>query len=120
MPSGDPRIDRIAHNEARFREVNEGIEARIGQDVPDRRTAFVCECGKTECRRMVELTAAEYEHVRSHPLHFFVVNGHEIPDAERVVERNEHFSVVEKLPAAADIAIDADRRHHGTGGSEPS
>ena len=79
-------------NEATFRRVNEAMEA--GQDADMLR--FVCECGRLHCTRLIELTRAEYEDVRGNPRRFAIVDGHEIPEAETIVERYDRYSVVEK------------------------
>ena len=80
-------------NEATFRRVNEGMEA--GQD-PDGLLTFVCECGRLGCNKLVSLTRPEYEAVRANPRRFAVIDGHEIPEVEDVVERFERYIVVEK------------------------
>jgi hypothetical protein len=101
---------RVARNEARFRDVNEGIGA--GRDPSDGTTliGFVCECGHRDCRRLIELTPAEYDAVRSNPLHFAVLPGHEILEAEHVVGQSERYTVVEKDPDAAPVVRATDPR----------
>jgi predicted ThiF/HesA family dinucleotide-utilizing enzyme len=84
---------RIAMNEATFRTVNEGMEA--GQD-PDGLLAFMCECGRLGCNKLIELTRPEYEHVRANPRRFAVIDGHEIEEVEDVVDRHNRYIVVEK------------------------
>ncbi len=95
--------EQVARNEAAFRAVNEGIER--GRDIGDeaRMIKFVCECGGPGCTRLVQLTVAEYEAVRSNPRRFAVLEGHELPDVEDVVERHERYVVVEKHPDTAGI-----------------
>ncbi len=102
------RKDRIAKNEAVFREVNE----RIGGLTPDQLQSFeiVCECGDGECYQSLETSSADYVRVRANATHFFVVPGHEIPDVESVIESSTRFNVVVKHPDEQRIAIDADRR----------
>ena len=57
------------------------------------------------------MTVAEYERVRADPTHFAVLPGHEIPDVEDVVGRNEGFLVVRKVAgAAAALATELDPR----------
>jgi hypothetical protein len=57
------------------------------------------------------MTIAEYEEVRSEPTHFAIANGHEVVDVERVVEKNDRFSVVEKFAGEAErIAVETDPR----------
>lgn len=103
------RGDRIARNEASYRQVNEAIETgRTGGD--DTPRPYMCECGLLECNDLVELTVAEYEAVRAHPRRFFLVDGHELPDVEHVVERHERYVVVEKENHEAQIAEDTDPR----------
>ena len=59
---------------------------------------------------LVELTVAEYEHVRASATHFMLVPGHEIPSIERVVQRAPSYVVVEKLGEAAEVAEETDPR----------
>jgi hypothetical protein len=84
---------RVAMNEATFRKVNEGME--VGQD-PSGLMTFVCECGRLGCNKLIELTRGEYEDVRANPRQFAILDGHEIPEVEDVVERHDRYIVVEK------------------------
>jgi predicted ThiF/HesA family dinucleotide-utilizing enzyme len=84
---------RVAMNEATFRKVNEGMEA--GQDPSGLRT-FVCECGRLGCNKLIQLTRAEYEGIRQNPRRFAILDGHEIPEVEAIVERHDRYVVVEK------------------------
>jgi hypothetical protein len=59
---------------------------------------------------LMELTLAEYEHVRARPTHFVLVPTHEIPEVERVVEREAGYVVVEKVGEAARVAEETDPR----------
>jgi predicted ThiF/HesA family dinucleotide-utilizing enzyme len=88
-----PGRQRVAMNEATFRKVNEGMEA--GQD-PEGLLTFLCECGRLGCNKLMSLTRAEYEAVRANPRRFAVIDGHEIPEVEDVVDRSERFITVEK------------------------
>ena len=73
----------------------------------------MCECGKLGCNELLELTVEEYEAVRAHPRRFFMLEGHDIPDVEDVVERHEGWMVAEKHPAEAGIAEQTDPRSSG-------
>jgi hypothetical protein len=84
---------RVAMNEATFRKVNEGME--VGQD-PSGVLSFVCECGRLHCNQLIQLTRAEYESIRRNPRRFGIVDGHEILEAEEIVERHDRYLVVEK------------------------
>lgn len=103
---------RLGQNEAVYREVNErvlGINERFGID--DDRVSFICECGQLACAERIDLTVAEYEAVRSSPVRFALVRGHDDPSVETVVEQNERFAVVEKLPGGpAELAAAEDPR----------
>jgi hypothetical protein len=94
--------DRIARNEAIFREVNERVA-----DVKDseaRMTNFLCECGNLDCVEEISLTDVEYKKLRSNPATFAVVPGHALEDVETIIERNDRFQIVEKHPREAAIA----------------
>jgi hypothetical protein len=84
---------RVAMNEATFRRVNEGMEA--GQEAQGM-LAFLCECGRLGCNKLVELTRGEYEAVRANSRRFAIIDGHQIEEVEEVVQRTERFIVVEK------------------------
>ena len=102
--------ERIGRNEATFRSINEDIER--GRDAEDDRTlvGFVCECGSAECSRLIELTPAEYEAVRSDPCRFAIVDGHELLEVEEVVARHDRYAVVRKLEASGAVAKETDPR----------
>jgi hypothetical protein len=107
----DERIQRrIAANESAFREVNEAIERGLWQGEADSLVAFRCECASLDCDRLVKLTPREYERVRADPRRFFVLRGHELPEAETVVETRERYAVVEKIAAAGAAAEANDPR----------
>ena len=101
---------RHAETACVFRELNEEIAA-IARSLPDGELpAFLCECG-AGCTQHVSLTLAEYEGVRSHPLRFFVVHGHDVPEIDVVVEQTERFCVVEKqAPVSVRLAFARDPR----------
>lgn len=101
------RKERIARNEALFREVNE----RVKDIVPSEGSIeFICECGYEECIERVSLSADEYERVRSDPVEFFVKPGHEILDVEEVVETHDHYLLVRKHVIERNIARQTDPR----------
>ncbi len=104
-------IERIALNEATFRRVNEAIER--GRVVRDGPIGFICECGRLSCNEVVELRVEEYEAVRTSFDRFLLVPGHELPDAEDVVERHGGYAVVAKKPEAAEVVRRTDERSTG-------
>jgi hypothetical protein len=89
----DEAKQRVATNEAAFRKVNEGME--VGQD-PSGLLTFVCECGRLGCTKLIQLTRSEYEGIRANPRRFAILDGHEILEAEEIVERHDRYLVVEK------------------------
>jgi hypothetical protein len=105
----DERAERIARNEAVFRKVNEGIEAGH-RDSGREQTAFVCECGLLGCNQLIELTREQYERVRAESHRFVIVDGHEIPDVEDVVDRFDGVVVAEKRPETHHIVEETDPR----------
>jgi hypothetical protein len=105
------REQRVARNEALFREVNERIkdvtELLEGSDAAE----FVCECGDESCIQPIRIELAEYEQVRRVSTRFVVVPNHVVPDLERVVTQTDRFAVVEKVaPQAVRIVEQEDPR----------
>jgi hypothetical protein len=101
---------RLGLNEALFRSINERIEAGTWPAAQSELAAFRCECAALGCNLMLEMTLAEYEAVRLNPRHFLVAPGHEVPEVEYVVRRNETYLVVEKFGDAGEVADDTDPR----------
>jgi hypothetical protein len=104
------REERIAQNEALFREVNERVRDVTNEFGELNDAEFVCECGDRGCIERVRLRLDEYEAVRKSPTYFLVKRGHEIPDVETVIEDHGAFVVVAKHTKAADIAVETDPR----------
>lgn len=108
------REERLARNEAIFREVNErtrSLQDRFGPEDPTTSyEEFLCECGDQLCVERVKLTVAEYESVRAESTQFVVRPGHSVPRVERVVLENDRYLVVVKLGDAAEVAAERDPR----------
>src|ERR671935_1768321 len=107
--------ERVAGNEALFREVNERraetAEQFAGTEDESTPLDFVCECGRAGCAEKMPMTLAEYERVRSEPTYFAIVPGHELPEVERVVERHATYLLVEKQDGDAhQVARETDPR----------
>jgi hypothetical protein len=94
------RTARIGKNEALFREVNESI--RNVAPIEEAMFEVLCECGAKSCTEQFEIPIAEYESVRSDPALFVLVNGHQAPDVEDVVEDEGVFLVVRKRPGVPE------------------
>ncbi len=107
----DTRQQRVAKNEALFRQVNERIEEINEQLDPGGLSDFLCECGDDDCTTPISLTLKEYEQVRSVPTHFAIAHGHEVLDVEKVVEKTERYAIVEKFAGQAErMALESDPR----------
>jgi hypothetical protein len=106
------RAERIGRNEALYRSVNERIEGlnEAFGTLTDTMTV-VCECGDGACAQQIDVSVRDYERTRSDPTHFIVVPGHEILDAEHVIERHDAFIVVQKNEGGpAELARELDPR----------
>jgi hypothetical protein len=107
----DERRRRIAEHEVRFRDINERLhEGIVGVVEADELIDFLCECGAADCRDGLRVTLGEYEAVRSSSRQFAVVPGHEIPDVEDVIRREDRFVVVRKHEDTTAIVAAADPR----------
>lgn len=87
---------KMARTESAFREVNEAI-ARTALRFDASEAEFVCECADPHCAHRIAADLDEYDAVRSDATHFLVVEGHDEPRIERVVETNGDYAIVEKL-----------------------
>ena len=103
--------ERAARNEALFREVNEQARGLADRHppTPAREFVIICECSDDGCVEGISVPLTVYESVRSHPRRFLVVSGHE-DEFERVVERADGYSIVEKQGQAGRIAEQNDPR----------
>ena len=90
------REARIAKNESIAREINEGIGEAMAESSPEGYLRMLCECGRTDCERLIAISLAEYEEARQDPRRFVIVQEHLIPDVEDIVEEKDRFVVVQK------------------------
>ena len=91
--------ERIARNNAVFRDANEKIRQKsIELADPVERIPFLCECPREDCATIVQLTGAEYEAIRRERTHFFTAPGHEEAELPlgAVVSRLDGYVVVRK------------------------
>jgi hypothetical protein len=98
--------ERIAENEAFCRDLNRSKNDWLSSGLQV--AGFRCECWRIECGERLRLTNREWQEVRSQPERFAVAPGHLAthvePGAEEVVEKYDHFWIVEKRGEAGDIA----------------
>ena len=105
----DVQAERAARNEDLFRSVNERIEDVVAQH-PEQWFDAVCECSDLECAQNFRVEVAEYEQIRTCSGCFAMLEGHEDPRYERVIERKEGFVVAEKTGDGAKVARALDPR----------
>jgi hypothetical protein len=109
----EDRGSRAARNQSLFREINERVkQLNEGFSMVLPVGEWICECADDTCVERIELSAAEYEAVRSDGKHFLVAPGdqHVFLDVERVTEQNDRYWVVEKFGTAGDEADRLDPR----------
>ena len=96
IPAADSH-DRaqLIRTESLFREVNEAVQVYFRVD-DHNEGQFVCECSDPTCVDKLRLTQSEYADIRGHPTRFFLVPGHELDVVDRIVERQDGFTTVEK------------------------
>jgi hypothetical protein len=106
----DAAAEKIAHNNAAFRDANERIEQAAETYGLDREepVPFICECSERTCVEIIGLTLTEYDRVRSNPRWFAHAINHEeeIPGAVVAVERHSRYVIVEKIDRAGDVAAE--------------
>ena len=96
------REERVARNEELFLVVNreiEKLEEKLGHS---EMLTLLCECSKKHCLDTLEVEPAVYQRVRSNPVLFFLVPGHEDRTVERVVEQTPKRLIVEKQGRTAE------------------
>ena len=99
-------VERIARNDAIFREANE----QIGETAETYRAAgtipFLCECADENCQEIVGLTLEQFREVRSDARHFINTPGHEASAHgwAEVIARTDGYVTVAKIGRAGAIA----------------
>ena len=94
--------ERIAYNEAWFRNLNERKAEWMNAGHPV--AGFRCECWRIDCGARVRLSRREWEEVRAQADRFAVAPGHTASDVESVVKEYPHFWIVEKRGEAGEEA----------------
>ena len=104
--------ERVARNDALFREANEGIQqAATTYDVLEQ-IPFICECADENCRELLVLSMDEYEEIRGNPRHFLNAPGHVRAGqgAAEVVDDRGRYTIVEKTGYAGQLVEKLDPR----------
>ena len=101
------RERRVVANEVVARQVNEELTHLEAEDV----LSLLCECGRIDCTATISISRTQYERVRSDPISFVLVNGHEFPEVESVVSLAGAYTIVQKNEGdAREIAEQTDPR----------
>jgi hypothetical protein len=106
----DEREQRLAQNEALFREVNERVETLAHQLGPNVPYEFLCECANADCTFRLTLPLKVYESVRADPQQFVVLPVHYTPEVEDLVLKEEAYWVVRKTGEAGEYVEQLDPR----------
>ena len=107
----DRRKERLARNESVFRDLNEALNAHVHEAGRESEVAgFVCECADPDCEVVVSLKLYRYEEVRRNAQLFIIAPGHEMLEAERVVEEHDGYTVVRKHDDVAHVVEATDPR----------
>jgi hypothetical protein len=103
--------ERIARNNATFRDANEHISAAAGIYGIDSPVPFICECADPHCSEIVRMRLEEYEAIRAHSRHFLHIPGHQDgAGVSQVVARRDGYVIVQQVGRAGDIAEALDER----------
>jgi hypothetical protein len=105
------RLERAAHNQSLFREVNERLEhlAEAFQHVSEM-NVFTCECAALDCVEQIQMSMDEYEAIRKDPNQFAVLPDHVYFDVEVIRSASDRYMVVSKIGEGAEIAKKLDPR----------
>ena len=101
-------LERLARNQALFREVNERL-LELTEGFQDGQMQFVCECSSEDCTLTIDMNHDEYESVRARSTFFVVSTGHEILEVEKVIDRQDGWTIVQKV-TASDYVVETDPR----------
>ncbi len=93
----DAREERMAKNEALFREVNESVNKAVESFGSERHVyEYLCECSNADCTFRLPLAYLDYERVRSESTQFIIRPEHAMPEIEdrrreegRLLDRQE-------------------------------
>jgi hypothetical protein len=112
VPSPDPTAERVARNNAIFREANEGISGAARDYGLDKRVPFICECADPACTAIIQVELNDYERIRANATWFLDATDHyrSSQGYADVVERRDGYDVVEKRGEAGELAAELDPR----------
>ena len=99
---------RIAENQSAFRAANERIETGAEQAGILVAVPFICECPRRRCTEIVRMTLDQYEHIRTNPVRFFTIPGHQDISVEagaaQLAEERDGYILVDNIGVAGEVA----------------
>jgi hypothetical protein len=108
MAATDLTQERIAENQASFREANERIEATAYRVEWSEPVPFICECSDLTCTELIRLSLAEYENVRRSPRRFCTAPGHATAEvavgAAVIANELDGYTLVDNIGVASEVA----------------
>jgi len=68
---------------------------------------FFCECSNPQCTERIKLTHNQYEALHKTRTQFVLKPGHELPQVEKVIKREQKYILVDKFvtPPQATSAL---------------
>jgi hypothetical protein len=101
-------LERLARNQALFREVNERL-LHLSDGSANGQVDFLCECSQQDCAETISLSLGEYNEVRARATLFAISPGHETLAVEKVLETRPAYIIVEKTNGKG-FAVETDPR----------
>jgi hypothetical protein len=102
QPHAGSREERIAYNEAWFRDLNERKARWMANGLAS--GGFRCECADVNCFVRLRLSPTQWREARSRPDRFVVALDHVARDVEIVVKEYPDCLLIEKQGEAARVA----------------
>ena len=81
-------------------EMNEKISSALPYRTRDK-MRLLCECGRRDCNDWFAITIDVYAYARRRPRWRMLLEGHEHPELDKVVERRDGFTIVESIVTPA-------------------
>ena len=83
---------------------------------------YLCECASTACLERIVLRFGEYDTIRETLTYFAVAPNyqHVVPEVERIVGKTDRYWIVEKIGAAAALAVAESTTSDSVAGGAPS
>ncbi len=100
--------EKIARNDATFREANEGI-AEVAEDVGfEEPIPFFCECADPLCKEIVRMELDSYNQMRREPRDFVNAVGHQVAAQgwAEVIAETDAYVIVRKVGRAGEVATE--------------